>query len=110
MVSRMCAAAVVIKAMVATAYSAVLRPTTLACVLPQRADDQMDAAQSELWFVRRRLEHGGTLGDYVGRNDKTRAAVRLCRAGTGTPARELVRPLQPANPFRAAHGYVESSL
>jgi hypothetical protein len=51
----------------------------------------MHAAESELWFVRRRLERGDALGDYVGRNDKTRAAMRLCRASTGTPARELVR-------------------
>ncbi len=55
----------------------------------------MDAAASELWFVRRRLERGKSLGDYVGRNDKTRAAVRLCRAGAGMPPRDMVRLLQP---------------
>ena len=60
-------------------------------MLRQRGDDEMHAAESELWFVRRRLKCKDTLGDYVGRNDKTRAAVRLCRAGSGMPAREMVR-------------------
>ena len=41
--------------------------------------------------MRRRLERGKALADYVGRNDKTRAALRLCRAGAGMPAREAVR-------------------
>ncbi len=55
----------------------------------------MDAVSSELWFVRRPLERGKTLGDYVGRNDKTRAAVRLCRAGAGMPPRDMVRLTNP---------------
>lgn len=50
----------------------------------------MDPARAELWFAGKQMLGARQLGDYVGRNDRTRVIVKLQRVGEGAPAREPV--------------------
>lgn len=56
----------------------------------QAQQEVMDPARAELWFAGKQMLGARTLGDYVGRNDRTRVIVKLQRVGEGAPAREPV--------------------
>jgi hypothetical protein len=43
-----------------------------------------------LWFAGKQLQPEKKLADYLGRNENTRAVVKLQKKGTGPPAREPV--------------------
>jgi len=48
----------------------------------------IDLAEASLWFSGREMLRGKKLSDYVGNNEKTRAVVKIQKAGQGAPARE----------------------
>ncbi|BDA43450.1 Cilia- and flagella-associated protein 298 [Coccomyxa sp. Obi] len=52
--------------------------------------DDIDASEAELWFASKRLPVGTKLSQHVGRNEKTKAVVKLQHAGYGPPPREPV--------------------
>lgn len=56
----------------------------------QAALEVIDPARAELWFAGKQMLAPRQLGDYVGRNDRTRVIVKLQRAGEGAPGREPV--------------------
>ena len=60
-------------------------------MLPQCGAEWVDPAQAALWFAGKRLQAGKALGDYLGRNEKTRAVVKLTESGAPAPPREPVR-------------------
>lgn len=63
----------------------------LACPTQEVAGAKLlDPADTELWFAGKRMAPGTKLSDRVGRNDKTKAVVRLQPAGHGAPPREPV--------------------
>lgn len=43
---------------------------------------------TSLWWAGKDLQRGKTLGDYVGKNEKTKIIVKLQKIGSGAPARE----------------------
>jgi hypothetical protein len=50
----------------------------------------LDPESAVLWFAGKALQGEKKLADYVGRNDRTRAVVKLQKKGQGAPAREPV--------------------
>jgi len=54
------------------------------------ADDDMEADKSQLWFAGKQMIPEKILKDFVGRHEKTKAVVRLQKAGGGAPQREPV--------------------
>ncbi|XP_063238499.1 cilia- and flagella-associated protein 298-A [Bacillus rossius redtenbacheri] len=54
----------------------------------QASLEVLDAALAQLWFSGRELQRGKLIGDYVGRNEKTKVVVKLQSRGQGPPARE----------------------
>ena len=48
----------------------------------------LDPATAELWIAGRALARSGSMGDRLGRNEKTRAIAKLQAAGQGAPTRE----------------------
>ena len=61
-------------------------------IAPQNATEDLDPETAELWFAGKQLIRGRQLGEHVGRNDKTKAVVRLQGKGNGPPVREPVCP------------------
>lgn len=57
----------------------------------QGVADDLIPEQTELWFAGKKLGSANSLADHVGRNDKTRAVIKVTRKGQGAPAREPVR-------------------
>lgn len=54
------------------------------------ANDELDPETSTLWFAGKQLLPEKQLKDYVGRQEKTKAVIKLQRKGQGPPAREPV--------------------
>ena len=54
------------------------------------ANDDLEADKSQLWFAGKQLVPEKLLKDFVGRHEKTKAVVRLQKAGGGAPSREPV--------------------
>lgn len=54
----------------------------------QFGHEQLDAANSTLWFAGKQLLPEKKLSDYLGRHEKTKAVVKLQKKGSGAPARE----------------------
>ena len=52
--------------------------------------EALDPETTELWFAGKKMERSKCLQDYLGRNEKTRAVVKLQGAGEMKPAREPV--------------------
>jgi hypothetical protein len=50
----------------------------------------LDPEGSVLWFAGKALAQDKPLSDYVGRNERTKAVVKLQKKGQGAPAREPV--------------------
>jgi hypothetical protein len=50
----------------------------------------LDPEATTLWFAGKQLQPDKRLADYLGRNDSTRAIVKLQKKGLGAPAREPV--------------------
>eukprot|EP00878_Enallax_costatus_P023901 GHUV01025462.1.p1 GENE.GHUV01025462.1~~GHUV01025462.1.p1 ORF type:complete len:232 (+),score=73.45 GHUV01025462.1:102-797(+) len=50
----------------------------------------LDPATSTLWFAGKQLMPDKSLSEYMGRNERTRATVKLQKKGAGPPAREPV--------------------
>lgn len=48
----------------------------------------MDGAQAELWWAGKEFVRGQTVGNRVGRNEKTKVVAKLQRGGQGAPMRE----------------------
>ena len=49
---------------------------------------QLDASTAQLWWASKEFPRGGTVGERVGRNEKTKIVVKLQKPGSGPPARE----------------------
>lgn len=47
-----------------------------------------DAAETSVWWASREMQPSKTLGDYVGKNEKTKVIVKLQKRGQGAPVRE----------------------
>lgn len=47
-------------------------------------------AEAELWWAGKQLQRSKRLGDFVGKNEKTKIVVKLQKRGGGAPAREPV--------------------
>lgn len=56
----------------------------------QAALEVLEPGRAELWFAGKQMLAARTLGDYAGRNDRTRCIVKLQRVGEGAPGREPV--------------------
>lgn len=56
----------------------------------QASLEVLEPGRSELWFAGKQMLPERVLGDYVGRNDRTRVICKLQRVGEGAPAREPV--------------------
>jgi hypothetical protein len=54
----------------------------------QASKDVYDPETACGWFASKELVRGKTLGDIVGKNDKTKIVVKLTKKGSGPPARE----------------------
>lgn len=50
----------------------------------------LDPDSSTFWFAGKQLQPDKKLSDYLGRNENTRAVVKLQKKGAGPPAREPV--------------------
>jgi hypothetical protein len=50
--------------------------------------DVLDWAQTNLWWAGKELTTDKTLGDYVGRNEKTKIVTKLAPKSSGAPVRE----------------------
>jgi hypothetical protein len=50
----------------------------------------LDPDSSTFWFAGKQLQPDKRLADYLGRNENTRAVVKLQKKGAGPPAREPV--------------------
>ncbi len=61
----------------------------------QYGAEVFDVAKAQLWFAGKELLPGKKLGDYLGRNERTRAVIKLQNRGQGAPSREPVRERQP---------------
>lgn len=53
----------------------------------------LECDTSTLWFAGKQLQPEKKLIDYLGRNENTRAVVKLQKKGSGPPAREPVSQL-----------------
>lgn len=51
----------------------------------------VEPAEAVLWFAGKQMQASKALGDYLGRNEKTRAVVKLMARGAPAPPREPVR-------------------
>jgi len=54
------------------------------------ANDELDPETSTLWFAGKQMAPEKKLADFVGRNERTKAVVKLQRKGAGAPGREPV--------------------
>mmetsp|Transcript_40354 Transcript_40354/g.114237 ORF Transcript_40354/g.114237 Transcript_40354/m.114237 type:complete len:277 (-) Transcript_40354:407-1237(-) len=54
------------------------------------ANDDLEPDKSQLWFAGKQMMPDKLLKDFVGRHEKTKAVVRLQKAGGGAPSREPV--------------------
>jgi hypothetical protein len=68
--------------------------TLLSCLLLlllcQFGGVDLDPASATLWFAGKQLLPDKLLSEYMGRNERTRAVVKLQKNGQGPPAREPV--------------------
>lgn len=48
----------------------------------------MDPNLTQLWFANKLLERGKKLGDYVGKNEKSKVILKVNKAGCGPPPKE----------------------
>jgi hypothetical protein len=60
------------------------------CCWLQFGGIDLDPASSTLWFAGKQLLPDKLLSEYMGRNERTRAVVKLQKKGQGPPAREPV--------------------
>jgi hypothetical protein len=51
-------------------------------------EQQLDARDAQLWWASKEFVRGQTVGDRVGKNEKTKIVAKLQRPGSGAPARE----------------------
>ncbi|GBG34299.1 UPF0769 protein C21orf59-like [Hondaea fermentalgiana] len=51
-------------------------------------EQQLDASTAQLWWAGKEFLRGQTVGDRVGKNEKTKIIAKLQRPGSGAPARE----------------------
>ena len=58
----------------------------------QYANDELDPDTATLWFAGKQLLPEKHLSDFLGRNDKSKAIVKLQKKGQGAPGREPVSP------------------
>ena len=63
-------------------------PTRPPCL--QFGGEDLDPSTSSLWFAGKQLAADKKLADYLGRNERTKAVVKLQKKGAGPPAREPV--------------------
>ena len=57
----------------------------------QYGTDDLPAESAALWFAGKEMQGKKALREYVGRHEKTKAVVKLQKAGQGAPSREPVR-------------------
>lgn len=60
--------------------------------LAGRQDQLMviDEAEAQIWWAGKELTRGKTLGDFIGRNEKTTIIAKIQKKGGGAPVREPV--------------------
>ncbi|KAJ1450504.1 Putative flagellar basal body protein [Pelagophyceae sp. CCMP2097] len=56
----------------------------------QAANAILDASTAQLWCAGREFARGETVGDRLGKNEKTKVVAKLQKPGAGAPAREPV--------------------
>jgi len=56
----------------------------------QASRDVIPPGQGALWWAGKEFQKGKKLGDFVGRNEKTKITAKIQRKGVGAPAREQV--------------------
>ena len=71
------------------------QPCNVARVNPTRwcaqcGDNGLTPAETTLWFGSKALQPGKKLGEYLGRNEKTRATIKIQQTKAGAPPREPV--------------------
>jgi hypothetical protein len=54
----------------------------------QSGQELLDAASAELWWAGKQFFREETVGDRVGKNEKTKVVARLTKKGAGAPQRE----------------------
>jgi hypothetical protein len=54
----------------------------------QAAKEVLSVEQAVLWWAGKQLDNAKTLGDYVGRNEKSKVVVKVAKKGSGPPVRE----------------------
>jgi len=54
----------------------------------QAAEGILDPAKAELWVASRNFDRGQTVGDRLGKNEKTKVIGKLQKPGAGAPGRE----------------------
>ncbi len=77
--------------------------------------EALDPETTELWFAGKKMDRSKCLQDYLGRNEKTKAVVKLQGAGEMKPAREPVNlsmltlcPHRDEEEINAIPGHVEN--
>eukprot|EP00879_Flechtneria_rotunda_P011011 GHRR01011506.1.p1 GENE.GHRR01011506.1~~GHRR01011506.1.p1 ORF type:complete len:198 (+),score=74.55 GHRR01011506.1:399-992(+) len=61
----------------------------------------LDSDTATLWFAGKQLLPDKALSDYIGRNERTKATVKLQKKGQGAPAREPVVDAETQNAMMA---------
>ncbi|KAG8185650.1 hypothetical protein JTE90_008922 [Oedothorax gibbosus] len=56
----------------------------------QASKEVLEECKTELWWANKPLDKSKTLGDYVGKNEKSKIIVKLQKKGLGAPSREPV--------------------
>ena len=64
------------------------------CCSLQFGGVDLDPETAVLWFAGKALTSDKLLSDYVGRNERTKAVVKLQKKGQGAPSREPVSPTE----------------
>lgn len=54
----------------------------------QASKDALDISSTDIWWANKQLETHKTLGDFIGKNEKSKLIVKLQKKGYGAPARE----------------------
>jgi hypothetical protein len=54
----------------------------------QAAEQMLEADKAELWVASRNFDRGQTVGDRLGKNEKTKVIGKLQKPGAGAPGRE----------------------
>lgn len=56
----------------------------------QASKDVIELAEGSLWWAGKELLRGKKLGDFIGKNEKTKIVAKLQKKGMGAPAREPI--------------------